>query len=117
MSVIGAGSWGTTVAHLASQNGPTVLWSRRKDLADQINEEHENGEYLSGYRLHRHLRATSSMEEAVHDADVLVMGVPSHVFRETMALYGIRRVGPTIRARLQAISSLLPVHPEPESGG
>jgi very-short-patch-repair endonuclease len=39
------------------------------------------------------------------------------VFREAMALYGIRRVGPTIRARLQAISPLLRVHPEPGTGG
>jgi glycerol-3-phosphate dehydrogenase (NAD(P)+) len=84
VSVIGAGSWGTTVAHLASYNEPTILWSRRKELADQINEEHENGDYLSGFRLSRRLRATASMEEAVHDADVLVMGVPSHGFRETI---------------------------------
>jgi glycerol-3-phosphate dehydrogenase (NAD(P)+) len=84
VSVIGAGSWGTTVAHLAAHNAPTVLWSRRKELADQINEEHENGEYLSGFRLNSGLRATSSMEEAVCTADVLVMGVPSHGFRDTL---------------------------------
>src|SRR5262249_58782148 len=76
VSVVGAGSWGTTVAHLAAHNEPTILWSRRKDLADQINQEHENGDYLSGYRLRPDLRATSSMEEAVCEADVLVMGVP-----------------------------------------
>jgi glycerol-3-phosphate dehydrogenase (NAD(P)+) len=84
VSVIGAGSWGTTVAHLAAHNEPTILWSRRKELADQINEEHENGEYLAGFRLNRALRATSSMEEAVCTADVLVMGVPSHGFRDTL---------------------------------
>jgi glycerol-3-phosphate dehydrogenase (NAD(P)+) len=84
VSVIGAGSWGTTVAHLAAHNEPTVLWSRRKELADQINDEHENGEYLSGFRLQKDLRATSSMQEAVCDADVVVMGVPSHGFRESL---------------------------------
>jgi len=88
VSVIGAGSWGTTVAHLAAHNEPTMLWSRRKELADQINDEHENGEYLSGYRLRPDLRATSSIEEAVCEADVLVMGVPSHVFRETIQVVG-----------------------------
>jgi len=82
--VIGAGSWGTTVAHLASHNEPTMVWARSKGLADQINEEHENGDYLSGFRLNQRLRATSSLEEAVCDADVLVMGVPSHGFRETL---------------------------------
>jgi glycerol-3-phosphate dehydrogenase (NAD(P)+) len=84
VSVIGAGSWGTTVANLAAHNEPTILWARRKELADQINEEHENSDYLAGYRLSSKLRATSSMEEAVHDADVLVMGVPSHGFREAV---------------------------------
>jgi len=99
VSVIGAGSWGTTVAHLAAHNEPTILWSRRKELADQINDEHENGEYLSGYRLRPDLRATSSMEEAVCEADVLVMGVPSHGFRETL-----QAVGTCLRAWVPIVS-------------
>jgi glycerol-3-phosphate dehydrogenase (NAD(P)+) len=84
VAVIGAGSWGTTVAHLAAHNAPTMLWSRRKELADQINDEHVNGAYLEDYELHPALVATSSLEEAVGQADLLVMGVPSHGFRETM---------------------------------
>ena len=81
---MGAGSWGTTVAHLAARNTPTVLWSRRKELADEINAEHRNREYLADFTLNPTLRATSSLEEAVCEADVLVMGVPSHGFRETL---------------------------------
>jgi glycerol-3-phosphate dehydrogenase (NAD(P)+) len=84
VAVIGAGSWGTTVAHLAAHNVPTMLWARRKELADQINDEHVNGPYLDTYELHPDLTATASLEEAVCQADLLVMGVPSHVFRETM---------------------------------
>ena len=37
VAVIGAGSWGTTVAALASVNTPTVLWARRASLAAQIH--------------------------------------------------------------------------------
>src|SRR6478672_8616566 len=81
---MGAGSWGTTVAHLAARNTPTLLWSRRKELADQINDEHRNGDYLPDFTLNPSLRATTSLEEAVCEADVLVMGVPSHGFRETL---------------------------------
>jgi glycerol-3-phosphate dehydrogenase (NAD(P)+) len=84
VAVIGAGSWGTTVAHLAAHNTPTVLWARRKELADQIHLEHLNGDYLPQYPLHESLESTSSLEEAVCTADVLVMGVPSHGFRETL---------------------------------
>ena len=62
-----------------------MLWARRKELADQINDEHINGAYLEGLRAPpRPLVATSSLEEAVGQADLLVMGVPSHGFRETM---------------------------------
>ena len=81
VSVIGAGSWGTTVAALAAHNAPTTLWSRRATLAEQIDRDHENGDYLAGYRLPSQLRATADLERAVRDADLLVMGVPSQGFR------------------------------------
>ncbi len=84
VAVIGAGSWGTTVAHLAAHNGPTVLWARHVDLADTVNATHTNPRYLADFALHPSLSATSSLEEAVSRADVLVMGVPSHGFRETL---------------------------------
>lgn len=85
VAVIGAGSWGTTVAAVAAKNTSTVLWARRPELADQINTRHVNADYLSGFTLPDELRATADIEEAVRDADVLVMGVPSHGFREIMA--------------------------------
>ena len=81
VAVIGAGSWGTTVAALASVNTPTQLWARRVELVDQINSAHVNADYLAAFTLPRDLRATASMEEAVADADVVVMAVPSHGFR------------------------------------
>ncbi len=84
VAVIGAGSWGTTVAALASRNQPTVLWARRPELAEQINADHENGDYLAGYRLPERLRASADLEEVVSRADLLVMGVPSMGFRATL---------------------------------
>lgn len=84
VAVIGAGSWGTTVAHLTAHNTETVIWARDARVADEINENHQNSKYLAGFNLHPDLRATSSFEEAVSCADVLVMGVPSHGFRSTL---------------------------------
>jgi ketopantoate reductase len=84
VSIIGAGSWGTTVAALASRNTPTLLWSRRSALAEQIDRDHENGDYLPGFRLPDQLRATDDLERAVRCADLLVMGVPSHGFRSSL---------------------------------
>ncbi|MGI8938225.1 MAG: NAD(P)H-dependent glycerol-3-phosphate dehydrogenase [Iamia sp.] len=81
VAVIGAGSWGTTVAALAARNTPTTIWARRAELADQINTDHRNGDYLADFDLPESLVATSDLEEAVSACDVLVMGVPSQGFR------------------------------------
>ncbi|MGZ4692575.1 MAG: NAD(P)H-dependent glycerol-3-phosphate dehydrogenase [Acidimicrobiales bacterium] len=83
-AVIGAGSWGTTVAHLLAHNTSTVLWARDPDVAAEVSERHVNSRYLAGYDLHPNMRATHSFEDAVRQADVLVMGVPSHGFRSTL---------------------------------
>ncbi len=84
VTVLGAGSFGTTMAHLLTQNSPTLLWCRRSELADEIEREHRNQRYLPGYDIAPALRATASLEEAVREADVLVMGIPSHGMRSTL---------------------------------
>lgn len=87
VACIGAGSWGTTVAGLAAQNGnDVVLWCRRPQLAEQINEFSVNEDYLPGIRLAEGLRAVSDIEEAMDGAEVCVMGVPSHGWREILQL-------------------------------
>ncbi|MBV9042017.1 MAG: NAD(P)-binding domain-containing protein, partial [Acidimicrobiia bacterium] len=83
-AVIGAGSWGTAVAALAARNSPTVLWARRADLAETIATARVNRDYLPDYQLPKGLHATSSLEEALDGAEVVVMGVPSHGFREIL---------------------------------
>ena len=82
--VLGAGSWGTTVAALASHNVPTVLWSRRPETADEVNRAHTNERYLPGQRLPQVLRATASLEEAVSDADVVALGIPAQLLRPVL---------------------------------
>ncbi|MEY4371232.1 MAG: NAD(P)H-dependent glycerol-3-phosphate dehydrogenase, partial [Actinomycetota bacterium] len=84
VAVIGAGSWGTTVAALAATNTPTVLWSRRPELAREINERHVNSDYLPSAMLPDALRATADVAEACASADVVVMAVPSHGFRAVL---------------------------------
>jgi len=82
LGVIGAGSWGTTVAAIACENTETLLWARSEQLAREINSEHCNRAYLDGYELPVSLRATAVLAEVVGSADVVVMGVPSHGMRE-----------------------------------
>ncbi len=82
--VLGGGSWGTTVAHLAAHNTPTVLWCRDEEVATGISDRNENIRYLSGFELHPDLSATTDIGGAVGAADLLVVGVPSHAFRSTL---------------------------------
>lgn len=81
--VVGGGSWGTTVAHLAAHNTKTTLWARDAATVASINGEHRNLRYLADYSLHPDLKATDDLEAAVADTDLLVMGVPTGGFRST----------------------------------
>jgi glycerol-3-phosphate dehydrogenase (NAD(P)+) len=84
VAVVGAGSWGTTVAGLTCHNADTLLWARRKELADELNADHTNSSYLPDIRLPEALRSSCDLAEVVHDADVIVMAVPSHGFRDVL---------------------------------
>ncbi len=124
VAVIGGGSWGTTVAHLAAHHVPTLLWARREDLAEEVNTAHSNERYLPGHRLHEDLRATADLAEAVSSADVLVMGVPSLGFRGALEACAehVRAWVPVLsltkgfeqgtRLRMtQVVNEVLPGHP------
>jgi glycerol-3-phosphate dehydrogenase (NAD(P)+) len=124
VTVLGAGSWGSTVASVAARRAPTLIWARRPELADEINRRHTNSQYIQGETLHPSLQATASLEEAVEHADVLVVGVPSHGFRGVLeaAAPHLRPWVPIVsltkgleqgtRKRMtQVIGELLPGHP------
>ena len=99
VSVLGAGSWGTTVASLAAGKNPTLLWARSADVASEIRDGHTNERYLAGYPLPPALNATSDLEEAVSAADVLIVGVPSHGFRAVL-----EQAAPSIRPWVPVVS-------------
>jgi len=82
--VLGAGSWGTTVASLVARRHETILWARDAEVAKTITTEHVNPLYLPGFTLTPKLAATSDIEEATCGADLLVVGVPSSGFRRAL---------------------------------
>jgi glycerol-3-phosphate dehydrogenase (NAD(P)+) len=85
VSIIGAGSWGTTVASLVAANTLTTIWARSAETVREIERAHTNSAYLPGESLHPQLRATTRVDDAVHSADVLVMAIPSSGFRAVLA--------------------------------
>ena len=80
-AVLGAGSWGTTVAALLAPVVPTVLWSRRPEVAVDVAAGRGNRHYLEGYSLPSSLDATDDLAAAVDGADLVVVGVPTDGFR------------------------------------
>jgi glycerol-3-phosphate dehydrogenase (NAD(P)+) len=84
IGLLGGGSWGTTVASVATRNAPVMLWARDAATVEDINRNHRNSRYLPDIALPPSLRASSDLGEVVAQADVVVMGVPSHSFRAVL---------------------------------
>jgi glycerol-3-phosphate dehydrogenase (NAD(P)+) len=109
---------------MVSRNTPTVLWARDANTVAEVNEQRSNKRYLGDARLSPRLTASADLGETVRDADVVVMGVPSQMFRATLTEVSrhIRPWVPVIsltkgleagtQARMtEIITEVLPGHP------
>ncbi len=98
--VIGAGSWGTTLANLLAKQGhPVTLWAYEPEVVAAVNERHENPSYLAGVVLDRRLRATRDLAAAAA-ADVVVSVSPSQHVRRVMG-----EAGPHLRPGALLVSA------------
>ncbi len=85
IGVIGAGSWGTTLADLLAKQGHSVmLWAYEKDLVDRMQKTHMNDLYLPSFTLDNNLSFTSNLEEAVSGREMLLLVSPSQVMRNIL---------------------------------
>jgi len=85
IGVIGAGSWGTTLADLLAGKGYHVdLWVREEEVYNQIKEDRINKTFLPGIRLGSMFSPVKTFEHALANKDLVLMVVPSHVFREVL---------------------------------
>jgi glycerol-3-phosphate dehydrogenase (NAD(P)+) len=84
-AILGTGNWGTAFSLvLADAGSDAVLCGRRAEVADRINRDHENPEYLPGIALPAAVRATTDPAEALDGADFLVLTIPSQSLRENL---------------------------------
>jgi len=87
-AVLGAGSWGTTFAQVLCDAGtPTVLYSRRPEVAKAINTDRENPDYLPGIALTPALTAVSDPAQALDGASFVVFAVPAQSLRANLAAW------------------------------
>ncbi|NTV05586.1 MAG: NAD(P)H-dependent glycerol-3-phosphate dehydrogenase [Chlorobiaceae bacterium] len=85
IAVLGAGSWGTTLAVLLARNGHQVhLWAHRPEFAALLDDERENRRYLKGVHFPETLQIVPNLRELVSWSEMIVTAVPSQALRETL---------------------------------
>ncbi|OFR68301.1 NAD(P)-dependent glycerol-3-phosphate dehydrogenase [Corynebacterium sp. FDAARGOS 1242] len=88
VAVMGAGSWGTTLAKVFADAGNEVrLWARREELAAAINTRHENPDYLPDLPLPESIEATTDPAQALSGASIVIFGVPSQTLRSNLTTW------------------------------
>lgn len=86
IAVIGAGSWGTTLACLLSDKGYDVsLWVHDKTLAENIRETRKNNAYLPYIVIPDNIRVTNSLEEALSRGRYILNAVPTQYVRDVFS--------------------------------
>lgn len=85
IAVFGAGSWGTAFSLvLADAGNEVVIWGRREEVCEAINERRENTDYLPGIALPPVITATHDPERAVAGVDAVILAVPSQTLRANL---------------------------------
>lgn len=85
VSVVGAGSWGTALAMVLTDNGHEVrLWSHNENQVKEINEYHTNKKYLPEIILPESIVAYASLQDALAGVDTIILAVPTKAIREVL---------------------------------
>lgn len=82
ITVLGGGSWGSALAMLTSANNHKVtIWTNEENVCEDINTNHLNSYYTKECMFEDTVKATLDLKESLHDADAVIMAIPSQVFR------------------------------------
>lgn len=85
VAIMGAGSWGTTLAKVFADAGnPVTLWVRRPELAQIIGSTRRNPDYLPDFELPLSITVTTNAAAALADAAIVVFGIPSQSLRDNL---------------------------------
>ena len=82
ISVLGAGAWGSALAHMLAEIGhEVILWGRNPEVIDQINTHQNNLPYLGNLKLNANINATTDLK-ATGLSDIYLLVVPVNSIQE-----------------------------------
>ena len=101
VGVVGTTTWGTTLAILLARSGVTVcLWARDEEEATRLHSGRENLRFVPGAKFPPTLAVTSSIDEALFEAELVIVAVPSGAMRENL-----RRIGGSLKDSAVVVSA------------
>ena len=95
-AVVGAGTWGTTLALLLARSGPVTLVARDKGQASALAETRENARYLPGVMLPVEIEVVTELEALSDAHDLVILAVPSGAMREVCAAAATSMTGDAV---------------------
>ncbi len=125
ISIIGAGSWGTTLALLLFSNGHQVsLWSYREEDYQNILEKRENVVFLPGIKIPEQIEVTRDLNKAIINSELIVTAVPSQHLRSVISTIDYKYITEkiivnvakgieieTLKTMSDVLAELFPEHP------
>ena len=108
VAVLGAGSWGTAIVSIITENNNVSWWVRRKNQKKTIIQEQKNTAYLPNLKLNTsRINIYSSLEKIITDSDILIIAIPSeylelnlepvkHLFTGKIVLSAVKGVLPNL---------------------
>ncbi len=85
VTVLGAGSWGTTLALVLNQNNHLVTcWSFDKNDIEAIKKSKENKKFLPGITIPDSINFSNDLQASINSAEVIIVAIPSHAVRSVV---------------------------------
>ncbi len=101
ISIVGAGGWGTALAHaLAEQGHDVTLWAYENEVAAEINSRHLNSVFLPEVNISHRIKATCDLPVALSAAEIVVLAMPSHTAHDLHT-----RMLPFLRPKILFVSA------------
>src|SRR5690606_18537753 len=83
IGVVGVGSFGAAIANILAAKNPVMVYARKQEVVDQINETHT----AQGKELNKNIIASNDPEQLSKSCDVLFFMVPSSGFQNVVRTF------------------------------